>query len=198
MSRSRSWGLVLAIAAVLAAAPSAASQEPGPPALGRDQVHRHEGRPWLRRLERVRRERMARFVGLDSLVAERVDEELRAFRQRHAQLRLERSEILAEMSRALADSITVAATAPAERDARLQQNLEDLRRIDVERRDAIERLRESLSRDLTVEQRARLQLFAERFQHQLEEQARRIRDRRHGREDRGPPIRRPPAARGAR
>jgi hypothetical protein len=125
--------------------------------------------PRLReRFEELRRHRMAESLGLEQPQAEAVERELRAFRDRQAELRIERVRLLRELRRRLEEGSG---------EAELRDGLEALRRNREERDRALQELHRRLGRELTLEQQARLQLFAERFQRQIHEAARRLRER---------------------
>jgi len=135
-----------------------------------------------RRLEDLRRRRMAEFLELDEEQAEALERELGAFRRQHEELRRERRRLMEELRRTLgAESAQLRERLRdlrGDEKAALRDQLDALRRNAEARERALSELRQRLSRDLTLEQQARLQLFAERFQKQLQEGARRIRERR--------------------
>jgi hypothetical protein len=135
-----------------------------------------------RRLEDVRRRQMAEFLDLDAGQAEALERELRGFRRQHEELRRERRRLMEELRRTLgAESAQLRdrlRDLRGDEKAALRDQLDALRRNAEARERALSEFRQRLSRDLTLEQQARLQLFAERFQKQLQEGARRIRERR--------------------
>jgi hypothetical protein len=123
-----------------------------------------------RRLEEFRRRRIEQALGIDSVGADLVEGELRRFRDRQLELRRERGRLLAELERALQASDAG--------EAALRGRLDELHRNQEERERALSDLRERLAHDLTLEQQARLQLFAERFQRRLADGLQRIEERR--------------------
>jgi hypothetical protein len=172
----------------LAQAVPPSSAIPGPPAqadssrLGR----RGDVDPRLRRrFEEVRRRRMAEYIGLNDQEAGELDRELREFRQQQGNLRQERERLLGELRRTLeergpgGERPGDAAPTP-ERRTQLQQQLDALRRNTEARERSQRELQERLSQRLSIEQQARLQLFAERFHRQLSDGISRLRDRREG------------------
>ena len=123
-----------------------------------------------RRLDALRRRRLELALGVDSLKAGEVEAELRRFRDRQLDLRRERAQLLDELERSL--------DAAATDEAGLERHLDALRQNQEARERALSDLRGSLARDLTLEQQAKLQLFAERFQSRLAQGLRDIREQR--------------------
>lgn len=169
-------GIALALApgvpSVEAQTPPAARPAPGSHVPG-DTLARWPGRehPGMeRRLEEFRRRRIEQALGIDSVGADLVEGELRRFRDRQLELRLERGRLLAELERVL--------QAGEADEAALRARLDELHRNQDERERALSDLRERLSHDLSLEQQARLQLFAERFQRRLADGLQRIEERR--------------------
>ncbi|MFN2433471.1 MAG: hypothetical protein ABR599_11780 [Gemmatimonadota bacterium] len=180
MTRVGRVSAVLALLAALAL-PAAAQERPGADRAPRADTLR--GSPQLpaglaRRLDELRRRRLAEYLQLDSAGLEDLERELRAFRERQEELRRDRLRLLAELREDVGAGGPLEGALPAARREVLQHRLDALRHNAQERQRALEDLRRDLSRDLTLEQQARLHLFAERFQRRLEEGARRIRERR--------------------
>jgi hypothetical protein len=166
-----------AVAVVLGVLPVAAAQQPAPaaPVAPADSVRRGGAMPeeLRRRVDELRRRRLAEYLRLDEELADRIDAELRAFREHQAQLRIERQGMLEELRRAI--------DALEDEDAfedELSRHLDALRRNEEARERSLRELRETLSRGLTVEQQARLQLFAERFAREMRDRVEGFRDRR--------------------
>jgi hypothetical protein len=127
-----------------------------------------------RRVDELRRRRLAEYLRLDEELADRIDAELRAFREHQAELRIERQRMLDELRRAIDGALE-------DEDAfedELSRHLDALRRNEEARERSLRELRENLSRGLTVEQQARLQLFAERFAREMRDRVEGFRDRR--------------------
>ncbi len=168
-------GITLAVAPggrSAAQTPPATRPAPAPHVAG-DTLARLSGaeRPGLqRRLEELRRRRIEQALGIDSVRADLLERELRRFRDRQLDLRRERGRLLAELERALQASDAD--------EAALRGRLDELHRNQEESARALSDLRERLSHDLTLEQQARLQLFAERFQRRLADGLQRIEERR--------------------
>jgi hypothetical protein len=123
-----------------------------------------------RRLDAFRRRRLEQALGIDSLRAGEIEAELRRFRDRQLDLRRERAQLLDELQRSL--------DAEATDEAALERRLDALRKNQEARERALSDLRGSLARDLTLEQQAKLQLFAERFQSRLAQGLQDIQERR--------------------
>jgi hypothetical protein len=123
-----------------------------------------------RRFEELRRRRVAQFLHLDPAQADAVQREFVDFRRRQQELRVERKRLIDDLQDAL-----------DRRDAEetlLRDRVDALRRNQQERERSVARLKERLSRELTLEQQARLMLFAERFQGEVAQGLRRIQERR--------------------
>jgi hypothetical protein len=161
--------MLLGVLARPAAGQRPANPPPGGPADSLEQT-RELGTDVRRRIEELRRQRISEALRLDASQTERVEQELGRFRDRQLQLRGERERLLSELQRGLDQRQTS--------DADLERTLGELRRNQQERDQALVDLKERLAHELTLEQQARLALFAERFQGRMAEGLRRIREHR--------------------
>jgi hypothetical protein len=108
-----------------------------------------------RRLDAFRLRRLQQALGVDSAKAGSIEAELRRFRDRQVALRRERAHLLDGLQRSLDTGAS---------DEALEGRLEALRKNQEARESDLTDLRSRLARDLTLEQQAKLHLFAERFQ----------------------------------
>jgi hypothetical protein len=146
-----------------AQAETVAPRQPGP-------IERRSFPELQRRLDAFRLRRLQQALGVDSAKADAIEAELRRFRDRQFALRRERTQLLEELQRSL--------DAGAADEATLERRLEALRKNQEARERDLSDLRARLARDLTLEQQAKLQLFAERFQSRLAQGLREIQERR--------------------
>ncbi|HEY7530606.1 MAG TPA: hypothetical protein VIC56_08030 [Gemmatimonadota bacterium] len=181
-------GTALLALVSLVPAVGARAQHPAPaaPVVPPDSIHGRVMPEELRhRIEDLRSRRLAEYLRLDEELAREIEAELREFRERQGELRRERQIALDELRRAIEAELN---------DADLRRRLEALHHNEQERERLLRDLRENLARGLTVEQQARLQLFAERFAREMRDRVELLHERRGALGPRGPEAGRPPVA----